>query len=189
MAEERTHGSNFDKSDESSRPEIVLGKAEGSAYGTALAYLSKMEANDSGEQTAGDYIVAYAIEDAEGLYEMRDGKLQWTEKQDENCHIEIAVRSAADGRFLPCLKVTATLADSNGKEIATQPMPFLWHPWIYHYGRNWSVPGDGEYRLRVHVDAPDFPRHDRINGRRFQEPVNLEFKLRIKTGRKVSKAA
>ena len=189
MAEKHTHGSEFNKSDESSRGEIVLGKAEGSAYGGALAYLSKMEASDSGDQSAGDYIVAYAIEDGEGLYEMRNGKLQWTEKPDENCHIEVAVRSAADGRFIPGLNVTATLLDSNGDDLGTHQLPFLWHPWIYHYRRNWSVPSDGDYRLRVHVDPPAFPRHDRVNGKRFLDPVNLEFRIRIKTGRKVSKAA
>lgn len=189
MPEEITHGTEYNKSDESSRTEIVLGKGEGSAYGGALAYLSKMEASDSGDQSVGDYLVAYAIENAEGLYEMRDRKLQWVEKEDDNCHIEVAVRSSADGRFLPGLNVIATLIDTNGDELGTHQLPFLWHPWIYHYGKNWSVPRDGEYRLRLHIDPPTFPRHDRVNGKRFLEPVKLEFKIRIKTGRKVSKAA
>jgi len=39
------------------------------------------------------------------------------------------------------------------------------------------------------VDAPEFPRHDPVNGKRFQEPVDVEFAVRIKTGRKLSRAA
>lgn len=189
MADKHTHGGELNKSDESSRPEIVVGAGEGKAYGAALTYLSKMEASDSGEQSAGDYVVAYAIEDAEGLYHMRNGQLQWVEHQEENCHIEVAVRSAADGRFLPGLKVTATLLSADGKELGTNQLPFLWHPWIYHYGRNWSVPADGTYTLRIHIDVPEFPRHDRVNGKRFQQPVDVQFTVQIKTGRKVSKAA
>ncbi len=189
MPGKTTQGERYRSSDESSRAEIVVGKAEGAAYAAALEYLSKMEASDSGEQVTGDYIVAYAVEDAEGLYHMRDGHLEWHEPQQENCHIEIAVRTAADGRFVPNLTVHATLLDSRGVEVGTYPLPFLWHPWIYHYGRNWAVPGDGKYRLRVHVAAPDFPRHDRTNGKRFQNDVTVEFQLSIKTGRKLTQAA
>jgi hypothetical protein len=186
---EQSRSTELKSSDESSRPEIVLGKAQGSAYGAALAYLSKIEAHDSGERSIGDYEVAYAVEDAEGLYHMRNGVLVWDSAKGENCHIEVSVRGAADGRFLPGLNIVATLADGSGKELGTHPLPFLWHPWIYHYGRNWKVPGDGNYCLRVHIDAPSFPRHDLVNGRRFQHAVDVEFSIRIKTGQKISRAA
>ena len=54
---------------------------------------------------------------------------------------------------------------------------------IYHYGRNWKVPGDGEYTLRVRVDPPRFMRHDEINGKRFIETVETQFAgVRVKTG-------
>jgi uncharacterized protein involved in high-affinity Fe2+ transport len=46
---------------------------------------------------------------------------------------------------------------------------------IYHYGRNVSVPSDGAYTLRVHVDPPTFMRHDETNGCRFTAPVDVEF--------------
>ena len=51
----------------------------------------------------------------------------------------------------------------------------LWHPMLYHYGRNWTVPADGEYTLKVHIDPPTFMRHDEINGCRFKEPVDVTF--------------
>ncbi|MCL4302561.1 MAG: iron transporter [Anaerolineae bacterium] len=97
------------------------------------------------------------------------------------------VRDAADGRFIPGLTVYATLLDSAGREIGTHQQPFLWHPWLYHYGRNWHVPGDGQYTLRVRVEAPDFMRHDKINGQRFATPVTVEFDgVKIETGQKIS---
>ena len=38
------------------------------------------------------------------------------------------------------------------------------------------VPGDGAYTFRVHIDAPTFHRHDRKNGLRDAEPVEVEFR-------------
>ena len=51
--------------------------------------------------------------------------------------LEVAVRDVADGRFIPGLTMYATLLDHNGVEIGTHQQPFLWHSWMYHYGRNW----------------------------------------------------
>nr|MDQ6925353.1 iron transporter [Candidatus Eremiobacteraeota bacterium] len=61
---------------------------------------------------------------------------------------------------------------------------FLWHPGLYHYGKNLEVPGDGRYTLLVEIAAPSFPRHDKKNGRRYAEAVTVEFRdIPIKTGR------
>ena len=121
------------------------------------------------------------------MYELRDGRLEWQDPQSENLHVEVAVRDRADGRFVPGLTVHATLIDAAGREVGTHRQPFLWHPWLYHYGRNWEVPGDGSYRLRVRIEPPEFARHDKINGRRYAEPVEVEFpNVRVETGRKLS---
>ena len=49
------------------------------------------------------------------------------------------------------------------------------------------MPGDGSYRLRVRIEPPEFARHDKINGRRYAEPVEVEFRnVRVETGRKLS---
>jgi hypothetical protein len=186
---ETTRGTNLDPSNESSRTEIGVSKAEGVAYAAALKYLTTTEASDSGDRQAGDYLIGYAIEEAEGLYHMREGKLQWVEPTEENCHIEVAVRNAGDGRFLPGLSLSAVLLDSTGREVDRFDLPFLWHPWIYHYGANRKIPEQGRYKLRIHVAVPDFPRHDRVNGKRFERPVDAEFDVEIKTGRKLSPAA
>lgn len=187
MADNTTHSDAYEISDESGLLEIGVSKAEGVAYGAALKYLTKMEASDSGEMNAGDYTVPYSLEDAEGLYHIRNGRLEWHKPREENCHVEIVVRNAAmDGSF-PWLVVQATFTDANGTTIGSHEMPFLWHPWVYHHGRNRVVPHNGRYSMKVHIDAPTFPRHDRKNGRQFASPVDVDFEVTIKTGRKLSR--
>ncbi|NIR39994.1 MAG: hypothetical protein GWN07_29510 [Actinobacteria bacterium] len=175
----------MEPSDEATDAALKLARDQGDAMERALKHMTEEEATDGGEQHAGDYRVGYAVEKAEGLYHMRDGHLRWEEPTDENVHVEVSVRDAADGRFIPGLTVHATLIDPDGQEVGTHTQPFLWHPWLYHYGRNWRVPGDGAYTLRVRVDAPTFHRHDRINGDRYADPVEVEFRgVRIVTGQK-----
>src|SRR5205823_4373556 len=100
---------------------------------------------------------------------------------------EVSVRDGADGRFIPGLTVVATLIGPDGQEIGTHEQPFLWHPWLYHYGRNWHVPASGIYTLRIHIEAPEFHRHDKENGTRYAEPAEVEFRdVKIKTGQKMS---
>jgi hypothetical protein len=49
------------------------------------------------------------------------------------------------------------------------------------------VPGDGSYALRVRIEPADFMRHDKINGKRLAEPVEVEFRdVTIQTGQKRS---
>jgi len=174
-------------SDEANQEQLRLAREQGEALQRAIDNMTKKEAHDGGEQSAGDYLIGYAVEEAGGLYHLQDGELRWHEPQDENVHVEVAVRDGADGRFIPGLEVYATLIDGEGREVGTHRQPFLWHPWLYHYGRNWQVPEDGEYTLKVRVEIPDFPRHDKENGRRFAEPVEVEFEgVKVKTGQKKS---
>ncbi len=113
--------------------------------------------------------------------------MEWVAPQEENAHLEVVVRDGADGRFIPGLTVYATLIDSTGNEIGTHQQPFLWHPWLYHYGRNRKLPGDDIYTLRIRIEAPEFGRHDKISGERFADPVEIEFvKVGITSGQKQS---
>lgn len=170
-------------SDEATREQLQLATEQGHQYKVALEHMTKKVADDGGEVAVGDYLVGYAVEKAEGMWMWHNGKLEWQEPSDENAHIEIAVRDGADGRFIPGLDVQVTLLDSDGEEIGTHTQPFLWHPWLYHYGRNWQVPGDGTYRLRVSIEPPRFMRHDEKNGKRYEKRETVEFdNVRIKTG-------
>jgi Fe2+ transport protein len=181
------HRPSMQPSDEAASRGLQYARGQGLSYQQALEYMTTQVAQGS-KKLAGEYIVGYAVEEAEGLYHYKDGELVWEGPGEKNAHVEVAVCDAADGRFIPALTVYATLIDSNGKEIGTHQQPFLWHPTLYHYGRDWQVPGEGEYRLRIRIETPTFPRHDKINGNRYTRPVEVEFsQVHIKTGRKISK--
>jgi hypothetical protein len=63
-------------------------------------------------------------------------------------------------------------------------VPFIWHPGLYHYGINLTLPGDGIYTVRVDVAVPTFHRHDKVNGKRYAKPVSVTFRnFAIKTGK------
>lgn len=173
------------KSDEAKPKHLDMARNQGDAYVKALKEMANNEADDGGMKSAGDYIVAYAVEKAEGMYQMKDGELSWQEPGEKNVHIEVSVRDGADERFIPGLTVRATVIDPDGNEVGTHEQPYLWHPWLYHYGRNWKVPGDGTYKLRVEIEAPQFGRHDKKNGKRYAQDVTVEFdSVKIKTGQK-----
>ena len=162
-------------SDEGDEKGLELGRAQGEALTRTLRHMTDEIAHDGREVQSGEYLVAYAVEEAEGMYVPKNGELEWSEPSEENAHIEIAIRDAADGRLIPCLKVEATVIDANGNEIGTHEMPLLWHPYLYHYGRNWTLPADGSYTLRVRFDAPTFARHDEKNGKRFLKGAEVTF--------------
>lgn len=162
-------------SDEGDKKGLELGRAQGEALTRTLRHMTDEIAHDGREVQSGEYLVAYAVEEAEGMWVPKGGELEWVEPEDENAHIEIAVRDAADGRLIPGLKVEATVIDGDGKEIGTHELPFLWHPYLYHYGRNWTLPADGSYTLKVRFDAPAFARHDEKNGRRFLKGAEVVF--------------
>lgn len=181
--EDRNVPSSLVPSDEGDKEGLALGKAQGEALTRTFEHMMRDVAHDGGEKRAGEYLVAYAVEEAEGMYMPRDGQLEWVEPDDENVHVEVAVRDAADGRLIPSLEIEATLMGPDDAEIGTHRLPLLWHPYLYHYGRNWKVPGDGSYSLRVRFDPPNFARHDKKNGRRFLQAGDVTFEdVRIKTG-------
>jgi hypothetical protein len=174
-------------SDEATPEQLELARAQGAALQRAVEHMTQKEAHGA-EVRAGDYWVGYAVEAAEGMYMPHDGRLQWHEPQNENVHLEVSVRDGADGRFVPGLTVRATLVTASGQEVGTHEQPFIWHPWLYHYGRNWQVPGSGRYTLRVHIEPAPFHRHDKKNGQRYAAPVDVEFTdIQIETGQKKSK--
>lgn len=173
-------------SEESTPAQLDLGRQQGDAYGAALQGMNEESGADV--RRAGEYEVAIVVENAEGMWHLDSDELHWVEPGDANAHVEVAVRDAADGRFIPGLTVTVTLTGPDGAEVGTRQQPFLWHPWLYHYGRNWRVPGEGDYRVRVQIAPPTFMRHDRVNGQRYALPVEVEFTRHITPGQQGSTA-
>ena len=77
----------------------------------------------------------------------------------------------------------ATLTSEDGEQVGPFEVPFLWHPGLYHYGRNVEVPGDGSYTLDIRIEPPKFMRHDETNGNRYGSPVEVTFEdVDIETG-------
>jgi len=175
-----------DVTDEASQRGLELAAKAGDAYQQMVEYFIGNVANDGAMQQAGDYLVGVAAEEAEPLWHLLGGELQLKEPAaGMNAHLEVVVMDAADHRFVPSLDVSVTLANEAGEEIGTWDLPFLWHPTMYHYGRSVSVAESGDYSLIVGINAPSFPRHDEINGKRYREPVRVRFDdVHIETGRK-----
>lgn len=171
-------------SEESDAAQLRLARQQGDAFGRALQAMSEMDSHGRLKR-AGDYLVGYEVEEAEGMYVPDGDDLRWQDPQQENAHLEVVVRDADDGRFVPGLRVHATLLDAGGKQVGSYELPFLWHPWLYHYGLNVQVPGDGRYSLQLRIDPPAFPRHDKVNGRRYARAEEVTFSdVQIETGQK-----
>lgn len=143
--------------DDASRLSFAL--AQGAAYRRSLATMSDGVAVDGASQRVGDYVVAYAVEFAEGYWYLANGSLKYAQRVEEsaetNAHVEVSVMDAETGRFLPGLAVTATLY-KDGERVGSEREPFMWHPWVYHYGMNWRVRGAGRYALEVAFERPPY---------------------------------
>lgn len=173
-------------SEEADERQLALAREQGEAYGRALEAMDEESSSGVLARAAGEYEVAIAVEEAEGMYHLEDGELVWRNPGEENAHVEVAVRDAADGRFVPRLEVEVALYDPDGAHLGRHRQPFVWHPWLYHYGRNWTVPRKGRYRVHVHIDPPAFHRHDHENGRRYAKDVDVDFEVEIEPGRKTA---
>lgn len=177
-----TAGAQEVPSQEATADQLAIARQEGDAFGRALAAM-RQEA-EVRTQTTGQYEVSLIAEKAEGLYLLRRGTLVWTPPGNANAHLEVVVRDAGDGRFIPGLRVSLALDAPDGSHVGTRALPLVWHPWLYHYGLNWKVPSAGDYTARIRIDVPSFPRHDQVNGNRYTQRVNLTFTIPITPGQK-----
>ncbi len=174
------------ESNEAEPDQLEVSRRQGDAYGEAL---EAMAAEDGAVTArAGNYVVAFVNEKAEGMYAPADGGgLEWREAPEQaNAHLEVAVADGSDGRFVPGLDVTVTLLDGD-RELFSHPAPFLWHPFLHHYGFNAAIPSAGPFTVRVEIQPPTWMRHDPANGKRFPEPVQVTFAdVEFEPGRKTS---
>ena len=169
----------------------LLAQAQGDAFHQTTQAMYA-QANDGHDKPLGDYHVGYAIEYAEAYWYFPDStsrKLRYQTHVESsavsNGHVEITVLEARTGRFLPGLHITGTVLDEHNQPIATHDVPFMWHPWLYHYGENWRVRGTGTYHLRIHADAPAYRRYGRTAGREFASAIDTEFdNVKITSGQK-----
>lgn len=163
-------------SDEADKQQLELAQKAGRAYREALDYMIDEVADNGAVQPGGDYLVAIAQERAEGMYHLKGEELVWEEPDEENCHLEVGVADSFDQRFIPGLEIKATVSKAGGETVAQFDVPFLWHPGLYHYGRNIKIPASGKYDVTVEIAPPKFMRHDQTNGKRYAKPVRVTFK-------------
>lgn len=179
----------MERSNEAEPDQLEVARSEGDAYAKALDAMRKEEGGVVA--SAGNYLVGFVNEQAEGMYALEPSQgLVWREAPEEaNAHLEVAVADAADGRFVPGLDVTVTLLDGE-RQLFTAQAPFLWHPFLYHYGFNAKVPGSGPFTVRIHIEPPSWMRHDPKNGARYGGPVDVVFEdVPFEPGRKPSPEA
>ncbi len=162
-----------------------LVRAQGDAY--RASYDELMAEDPHAEAEIDEYLITASFEPAEGMYGMGpDGSLGWeTPRDEDNQHFEVIVRDRDDGRFLPGLDIHLRLLDASGKAVAETSVPFIWHPFVLHYGIDGRIPGEGDYTAEVSIPAPRFHRHDEVRGRRYQRDVTVRLgPLHLKPGKK-----
>ena len=107
-----------------------------------------------------------------GLWQGAPEEKLWREPAEgQNQHFEVIVRDHADGRFVPELDVHLQLSDGDDRVVADTDVPFIWHPFVLHYGIDGRIPGEGDYTAEVTVGAARFARHDQVRGRRYASAV------------------
>lgn len=120
-----------------------------------------------------DYIVTVAFEVAEGKFvQQSDGDVDWeTPEGFGNYHVEIIVQDRDDKRFVPYLDVHVRVYDADNNLVTESDAPFMWHPYLYHYGFDTPIPEEGRYTVEVQIKAPKFDRHHKSHGKRYVDDV------------------
>lgn len=154
--------------------EQQLAIKQGEAYTEALQYLKSLQTH--AETEAGDYIVTILSEKAVGFYAVQpEGDTQWElPLASQNLYIKIVVRDKIDLRLIPSLKIYCHLMDASGNPVADQETPFVWHPFLYHYGDNFEVPQEAEYMVEIIIEKPKFKRYDENVGDRYKEDETIK---------------
>jgi hypothetical protein len=163
----------------------ALAHRQGEAY--RASYEKLMAEDPHAETEAGDYRITASFEPAEGMYGMgSDGTLEWlTPDGGDNQHFEVIVRDREDGRFVPYLDVHLRLLDAADTTVVDTIVPFIWHPFVYHYGIDGKIPAEGDYTAQVIIPAPRFHRHDEVRGKRYEHTVTARLgPVHLKPGTK-----
>ncbi|MFI6073940.1 hypothetical protein ACIA5C_20435 [Actinoplanes sp. NPDC051343] len=73
------------------------------------------------------------------MYERDGDRLVWREAAPQaTVHLEVAVADGAVGRFVAGLTVHIEV-EQDGRTLIRTDLPFLWHPFLYHYGTNAQI--------------------------------------------------
>lgn len=167
---------------EDNQKKIALAEQQGKAFSEALDYMKEMD--NHAEKEVDDYIISLASEEAEGTYRLQEGELKWNVPEEGfNTHLEVVVRDRKDKRFIPGLKIKGKIYDEGENLIAEKDFPFLWHPFLFHYGAFFKIPKEGNYHVELEIPAPEFHRHDEIKGKRYEKDVKVKMQIEMEAGR------
>ena len=176
----------FQSGDLSYKKAKYLAKAQKMALFAEMDFIIQRHCYE-GQKVQGNFLIAYSLEFARNLTYSSEGDLQFQKLNGENAYICIAVHDAADLHFIKKLAVRVTVLDQKGFVTGSFNHPLIERPDFYHYGRNWNLPGDGKYTLRVRIEVPDGVESDENSVQVSSLPVEVEFKnVDIKTGQKLS---
>jgi hypothetical protein len=155
---------------------LTLSRQEGTAVASSLDDAMRNTKIKGYQRRSGEYNVTVIVRQARGFWEMQNGTLAYSNQDstDSVDHIDVSIRDVATGRFVPGLNVRATITDSRKHQIDTFALPFMWHPWMNHYGLNVVVPGTGRYTIRVRADPPTFRRYGADALKKFNRAVDVE---------------
>ena len=161
------------------RDAVDLSRQEGTAVASSFLTALRGDPANGSQRRSGGYTVTVLLRRAQGVWISRDDKLVYKPPNSSVGpvnHMEISIRDVTTGRLVPDLNVRATILESRRKEIDTYAVPFMWHPWMNHYGLNVAVPGKGSYIIRVRADAPSFRRYGSSALTKFNRPVDVELR-------------
>jgi uncharacterized protein involved in high-affinity Fe2+ transport len=159
-----------------SRLSVDLARGEGMGVDEPLTALLRSDNANGTQARSGDYRVAVVMQPARGEWRSGKGKLTYVDTDSSVgpvTHLDVSIRDATTGRFIPGLKVRATILDSRNKEVDTYTLPFTWHPWMNHYGLNVPAPKAGRYTVRVRAEAPSFRRYGSTALKTFNKAVDV----------------
>jgi len=122
-----------------------------------------------------DYIVTVAFGATEGMYEMQtDKSLEWVTPEGYGfVHMSVVIQDRDDKRFVPNLEVFVRLYDNDNKLITESEAPFLWNPYVFHYGMDLTIPEEGNYTAEVTIKRPDFNRQNKDHGNKYTNDVTI----------------
>ena len=155
---------------------VALARKEGAAVGSSVDRAVRKPRSVGYQRRSGDYNVAVIVSHASSFWDMQDGELVYSTPDSGTAtyHIDVSIRDVATGRLIPGLNVRATLVNSRKREAGTFVLPFMWHPWMNHYGMNVVVPASGRYTIRVRADAPAFRRYGTGALKKFNRSVDVD---------------
>lgn len=160
-------------SDETTAEQLLLAKELGQREQESVNFL--LSHAPGAEMMAGEFYLACILEDPKGYYKKENTTMQWHEGSG-GFFLSLAVRDAFDGRTVPGLTIAATISESSGKVLWSGPLPFAWHPLLHRYGENIPLPESGNYTFSFRIEPAPFRRHDPINGDRYRDTVEAEFR-------------